>query len=335
MNSSQLSQLLFELYNTETPEDERKKLLLTSIADCEINDYLVAANFLFNIVNFDFLDSSQKDKVMSSVIGKINSIQELTFDAGTNLAMLFAERNEIGISVKLIEAGISIESQNSGGDTILFYAVLSNKLENITKLESIGASFNLNEKQQANLIHTACANGNLEIIKYLLDKGISPTIKDSFNKNCLETISLYSDSPDVMNFMFSYFDQDKIDSSQLLHNCIINENNLCTTLLLEKGIASEFFDRDTSPGDIFEHAFQDFISDGKNQIQENDEELVKGKCALYIMKRDYELTDFLSLSKEPKHIKFLCNIYKSTPMQLLRLDLDDVTKRVIKLAFAY
>jgi len=87
----------------------------------------------------------------------------------------------------LIERGAAINSTSEYGLTALMLAANTGKLETFRYLTEKGADINIpNAKHENNsALHYAVASGNVDIIKLLLDEGMSVNLTDTYGRTPL------------------------------------------------------------------------------------------------------------------------------------------------------
>ncbi|EAX92324.1 hypothetical protein TVAG_200600 [Trichomonas vaginalis G3] len=94
-----------------------------------------------------------------------------TTKKGMNVLMLAAKRGSVDVVNFLIKLRINLEFTNEDGLTAIVLAARSGSLSCVKALVEAGASFNIPHRKY-NCFIEAATQGHLDIVKYLLDKGV-------------------------------------------------------------------------------------------------------------------------------------------------------------------
>ena|GEM_PF-4287420 len=104
--------------------------------------------------------------------------------------MYAAKQGDLGMAKFLLENGVDVNEQtNNGGVTALFFAVTARNVEMMELLIENGANIELGRMLDSKpLIHSVKKN-NPELVKYLLEKGADPSVKDGWGVSPLMLVS--------------------------------------------------------------------------------------------------------------------------------------------------
>lgn len=170
-----------------------------------------------------------------------------------------------------IEKGINANIQDSNSDTPIIWAIFNKKINAMDELIKHGADLYPPIRIGRSILHLAAANGNKEVIEYLLNKGINIDVKSDYSNTPLfwtvfarnwdnaKTLIANGATLDIINndghtpisLAVSYNDTNMVDilskdgmnikkqnsfGDTQLHAAAYNGYNEMVTLLLEKGI---------------------------------------------------------------------------------------------------
>ena len=82
------------------------------------------------------------------------------------------------IIMQLVQAGAVLDHQDRGGWTAIFWAAVHNELAILQLLHELGASLNLTDDLNRNVLYNVCFYNLKKIFTYLCDNGIDVTVQD-------------------------------------------------------------------------------------------------------------------------------------------------------------
>lgn len=168
-------------------------------------------NYRFNKSKFEYpLAYAIKNSNLSFVKYIVDKGADINMLSKNNhkksLLSLSIQEKKDSVSEFLLENGVDIEG---GINKPLYYAVLYDNVGMVKKLIKRGANVNaLTAYEGSYLHHAVYENGNLEIIKLLLDNGADPNIKkggqSTFHFACSGDNNSRNECFDILNLLLNY-----------------------------------------------------------------------------------------------------------------------------------
>jgi hypothetical protein len=136
-----------------------------------------------SFVGFDFLLRNGSDP------------QKAKLDSdGLSLYRVAAGGNEIRFLRLLLKHGMDPDQSNeSNGNTVMFDAILSGRMENVKTLVEAGANLNHQDDGGKTPLHIAAGFNNYDMVLYLLQSGADPTLTDIWGYDLAGMIRRYGD----------------------------------------------------------------------------------------------------------------------------------------------
>ena len=122
-----------------------------------------------------------KIKLLKKFISSIEIDAELV-----RLFILAAVHGDVSEVIKLLDAGVPVDSINEYGTTALRSAAFFNRTDVVHVLLQKGADVNKQSDRGQTALHHSASNNHTDVIKILLKHGASTTIKDSNGKTPID-----------------------------------------------------------------------------------------------------------------------------------------------------
>jgi len=104
---------------------------------------------------------------------KHNANLQVSSDMGRTLLHSVAHSDNILLAGKLIDTGLDMNAIDEDGATPVLFAASNGKFEMLKLFEEYGADFLVVENNGNDLMINVVIGGNIELIAYLIEKGIS------------------------------------------------------------------------------------------------------------------------------------------------------------------
>ena len=86
----------------------------------------------------------------------------------------------------MLRIGVPVNSQDKDGYSALYWAVFGNHTDVVNKLISKGADVNVRTGHYWTPLHAAAHSGDTELMKFLLQHGAKPLIRNSRGETALD-----------------------------------------------------------------------------------------------------------------------------------------------------
>jgi ankyrin repeat protein len=137
------------------------------------------------------------------------NIQDHNKDTALHL-LTYTTPHKNNILEKLLSLGANPDIKNNEGYTPLFYAVLCQNFDAVRLLIKYNANLNIQENYGKTVLHLAVEQPDysIEIIDYLLRKGVDKTILDNQQRTALIIVS-ENNTDELLELFDSYRDRDE------------------------------------------------------------------------------------------------------------------------------
>jgi ankyrin repeat protein len=102
--------------------------------------------------------------------------------------MIAAREGHDRLVKMLLDAGCPIGTQDTDGNTALFYALVQGKVSTVKLLLDEGADLNLRTRFGRTSLMTAVYSGNVELVQFMLEKGQKADERDDYAGNALSQL---------------------------------------------------------------------------------------------------------------------------------------------------
>jgi len=102
-----------------------------------------------------------------------------------NIRMAYKDLEDLKESVRLIIAGVDIDSKDNCGRTVLMYAAMNGHAEILRLLIDKGAAIGIQDNNGWTALMWAAIRGHAEIARVLIDKGADKDIQDNDGRTAL------------------------------------------------------------------------------------------------------------------------------------------------------
>lgn len=222
------------------PEDSHLKLLshvLEKNADLRNRD---DQTILINIIRSDIPDEVQFAWLLKNKPQLINAADvKIPCWTALHYCSYYGEEKHASL---LIEAGASLNIQDSDGKTPLMCAIISGHDEIAIALIRAGANVNLQNREKNSATLLAARKGNMRVLKALLDAGADPNIK---NKSIPSLVCVAAQQGDdkLLQELLDKKVEHRISNQfgNTLHNAAQSGNVKCVQILLAAGGLDPFY----------------------------------------------------------------------------------------------
>lgn len=194
-----LSVILQELQNKDlmdniilTKESINRIKINVNVSDIKCADLLSILYYKYYIAHFHSINNQTGKNILDCDATKIllhqNKYVDLKFDKGYHLLHYAVMDNDISIINYLIDyKKVNADIKSDQGVTPFFYAVYFNYIKAIDLLLSLNVDINHHElKTGSTPLHIAAMTSNINLMKYLIEKGADPYSTNSANDTAID-----------------------------------------------------------------------------------------------------------------------------------------------------
>jgi ankyrin repeat protein len=274
--------------------------------------------------------------ILSAIVDNIIR-PELIKDPLTQLSLFsyFCQKGDLSFALRLAEKVGNFNEPDCIGYPAIYHACMSGNLELVKALHelySIPLTFVDNKGET--LLHAATANGNLELVTYLLDMGLDPNKKETrYDLNCLSTAAFNTNNPAILKALKlkgASYNSDNYYNLSPLKLSILRFHFDNVTYFIQQGFEQDLpFATDDIQGAM---QYLKIENNEKRGTQEYRLLKIKTSFSEYIITQSKSIETVLIFVKDHEQIHTVALLFNKTPLELLQLDLDSKTRDMIKIA---
>jgi hypothetical protein len=185
-------------------------LTMVSAELVEAKDLNALINNIYDYASSNFaLDTIKKDALEKKIIALSKEVSpKEKGEAGNTWEHIAFLKLPQSLIAQMIDGNRSaikaLEEKNNLGQTPLYLALENPDSINIVRFAfQFGVDPNTTTSKNATYLHRAVDVGNLDLIKILLDKGVSPFIKNTYGNTAYQS-AIRNNRIDAANFIKSY-----------------------------------------------------------------------------------------------------------------------------------
>jgi len=259
--------------------------------------------------------------------------------SGLTIFLYFVkEANELVAGV-LIQNGADILKTDKLGLSCAYHAVMGRNLNLITMFSDKGANLHAVNANNESLLHAACANGDEDIVAFLLAKDLDPNITENrYNLNCLGTAAAFSDSPRVLKMLqdkgaeYTQMGKDNLTPFEL---ALQESHSLSIAYFIDTKQADDNIVDTKNISTLLDSTLFDMPKKGRLSEEEMVELKAKQRIknfALYTIERNLSVDDCINAANSADHMQVICRQFHKTPLDLLDMNLDDEKATLVRIA---
>lgn len=130
---------------------------------------------------------------------------------GKTLLHIALKLNNIKLFNLFIRSGVNVNIANENGETPLHRAVIEKKMDFIKSLINNGCDIDIGAEQEQTPLHLAVITGNLDIVKYLVDRGADILMQDEINNYPID----YAIDEGDVNMIKYFLTKQEVDDSRI------------------------------------------------------------------------------------------------------------------------
>lgn len=301
---------------------------------------VVVLNLIHFARNIELLSPDMQQNVISQILAKINN-PDVVLDERTGITLFLhsIKENDALLFNHLLTQSPNITVTDVMGYNSAYYAVMGDSLATLKALHQQGVDIKATTRNNETLLHAACANGNVDIVEYLLSEQLDPNVIEGlYGLTCLGTASAFSDNPAVIKKLQDYgarFTRSGKNNLTPFELALQENNTLSIAYYIDTNQADDaLLDVENIPALLDAALFE------KPKTRVSDEEerkVIQSKVriknfALYTIERNTTLDDCLSHANCSEHIQVICRQFNKTPLDLLDMELDDEQATMVRIA---